>query len=43
VALSSIGVGALSQLAAHRAGALATIVAAGVGLAAIASIWRELE
>ena len=43
VAVTSIGLGALSQLAAHRTGASATIIAAGLGLAAIASIWRELE
>ena len=43
VAVSSIGVGALSQLAAHRTGASATIVVAALGLAAIASVWRELE
>ena len=43
VVVSSIGLGVVSQLAAHRAGASATLVAAGLGLAAIASIWRELE
>jgi hypothetical protein len=43
VVITSIGLGVLSQLAAHRAGTSATIFAAGLGLAAIASIWRELE
>ena len=43
VAVTSIGLGALSQLAAHRTGAWVIIVGAGLGLAAIASIWRELE
>ena len=43
VALSSIGLGVLSQLAAHRTGASVTIFVAALGLAAIASVWRELE
>ena len=43
VAVTSIGLSALSRLAAHPTGASATIVFAGLGLAAIASIWRELE
>jgi hypothetical protein len=43
VAITSIGLGALSQLAAHRTGASVTIFAAALGLAAIASIWSELE
>ena len=43
VAICSIGLGALSQLTAHRTGVLATLVVASLGLAAIASVWRELE
>jgi len=43
VAGSSIVVGALASVVAQRGVALATTVVAALGLAAIASIWRELE
>ena len=43
VVLCSIGMGALGQLVAHRTGASMTILAAALGLGAIASIWNELE
>lgn len=43
IAVSSIVLSALGILAAHRAGASATIVLAALGLAAIASVWGELE
>jgi hypothetical protein len=43
IAVSSIGLGVLNALIARGTGATATIVLASLGLAAIASIWRELE
>jgi hypothetical protein len=43
VAVTSIGLGALSRVAAHPTSASVIIFGAGLGLAAIASIWRELE
>lgn len=44
VAITSIGLGMTSALFAHRPGVSATTIAFGViGLAAIASVWKELE
>jgi hypothetical protein len=44
IAVTSISLGTLSQLAAHHRGASATILLGGaLGLAAIASVWKELE
>ena len=43
MAISSLGMGALSVLVANRAGASASIVVAALGLGAIASVWKELE
>lgn len=43
MAISSLGMGALSALVANRAGASASIVIAALGVGAIASVWKELE
>jgi hypothetical protein len=42
IALTSIGLGVVSRLA-HHAGASVSILGGALGLAAIASVWKELE
>src|SRR4051812_21688040 len=42
IAVTSIGLGVLSRLA-HQAGASAAILGGVLGLAAISSVWNELE
>lgn len=43
IAVGSIGLGVLSQLAHHTRASASIVVAGAIGLAAIASIWKELE
>ena len=43
IAISSIGLGVLNALSIRGVQATTPLVFAGIGLAAIASIWRELE
>jgi len=43
IAVASIGLGVLSQLTHHTRASASILLGGALGLAAIASVWRELE